>query len=203
MANAAFTAWKQRQLSSTAIDFANDDIRLFGCEYSTDTPNTSTDDFLDDISSGARVQTSDALDNPTITSGVFDTDDEVLTSVPSSRQIDSIVVYLHTGTEGTSQLIANYDSGVNLPLSTNGSDVTVQVNTGSTKWFSLGWLWPIVGAAIATQSVAGGWAAFQRLRRLRYAPGLTYFKAFLVREAAAAAVDAVNDRAGKGVLVEA
>lgn len=190
MANAGYTAWKQIQLSSSAIDFANDDLRLVLIEHSTDTPNPASDDNLDDLASGARVATSDSLDNPTITNGVFNSDAEVLTGVSGSRQVDSVNIYLHTGTESTSTLIAYYDSGVNLPLSTNGGDVTVQPNSGSTKWFSLGWLWPIIAATLATGEAWRGLAAYRRLRKLPYFPGLRYYRGFLMREAVCAARDA-------------
>jgi hypothetical protein len=47
------------------------------------------------------------------------------------------VLYLHTGTEATSMLIAYIDTGYNLPLQTNGNDVNIQLDSGASKIFRL------------------------------------------------------------------
>lgn len=169
MANAAYTPFKQNQLSATAIDFANDDIIIALVEASGYT-FSAAHDFYDDVPGGAIVAESDALDNPTITNGVFDSDDETITGVPSARQVDYVILVQDTGSAATSRLIAKYDTGVNFPLSTNGGDVTVQVNSGSTKWFSLSWIIGVLGAGAAAAAKAFGFPALARRREdARYA----------------------------------
>ena len=135
MANALFAKGREGFLDGS-IDWDTNDIRLILVDHGTDTPNVSTDDTLDDIGAGARVATSNALDSPTVTDGVADAADEVLTAV-SGATVESIVIYKHTGTESTSRLIAYIDTATGLALTPNGGDVTIAWDSGANKIFKL------------------------------------------------------------------
>ena len=51
-------------------------------------------------------------------------------------QCEAIILYHHTGTESTSELIAFIDTGVTgLPLTPDGSDVQIVVDAAG--WFAL------------------------------------------------------------------
>jgi hypothetical protein len=51
------------------------------------------------------------------------------TAVPSGSTVTALIIYIDTGTPGTSRLVAFIDTGVTgFPLSTNGGDVTVSWN---------------------------------------------------------------------------
>jgi hypothetical protein len=104
-----------------------------GADY---TPNLATHQFLSDIPAGARVAVSGAIQNKTVTDGVFDADDIVISSV-SGDQFEYVVLYKHTGVEGTSRLIYLVDTATGLPCTPNGSDITISWDNGTNKIFKL------------------------------------------------------------------
>jgi hypothetical protein len=62
------------------------------------------------------------------TNGVFDGADVTYTAV-TGASAEAIVIYIDTGTAGTSRLVAFIDTGVtNLPVNPNGGDITVTWN---------------------------------------------------------------------------
>ncbi len=64
----------------------------------------------------------------TYANGVFDGADVTFTAV-TGNTVEAIVLYIDTGTAGTSRLVAYLDTGVtNLPVTPNGGDVTIQWN---------------------------------------------------------------------------
>jgi len=135
MANRTLYTKAKQGLIDGSIDLDTDDIRviLVDADY---TPNMATDDNLDDIPSGARVAVSGALQSKTVTDGVFDAADIVISAV-SGDQFEYLVLYKHTGTESTSRLILLIDSATGLPCTPNGSDITVQWDSGANKIFKL------------------------------------------------------------------
>ena len=110
------------------IDLLTDDIRVILIDAADYTVNFSTHDFLDDVAAGARVATSGALTSKTTTAGAFDAADVTFTSV-TGDQSEAIIVYKHTGTESTSNLIAYIDSGTGLPVTPNGNNITITWGT--------------------------------------------------------------------------
>jgi len=135
MANELYTKAKQGLIDGS-IDLDTDDIRVILVDAADYTPNLATDDNLDDIPSGARVAVSGALQSKTVTDGVFDAADIVISAV-SGDQFEYLVLYKHTGTESTSRLILLIDSATGLPCTPNGSDITVQWDSGANKIFKL------------------------------------------------------------------
>jgi hypothetical protein len=62
------------------------------------------------------------------TNGVFDGADVTYTAVTGATA-EAIVIYIDTGTAGTSRLVAFIDTGVtNLPVTPNGGDITITWN---------------------------------------------------------------------------
>lgn len=136
MANALFTPYKQNLLGlGTRVDLdAPDDIRLIAVDHADDVPVPATDDFLDDILAGARVGTATLAGEAILSAGAFDSTDPVFSAL-TGDQFESLVLYKHTGTEGTSNLLAFYDTATGLPFTPSGGDVTVVVHANG--WFSV------------------------------------------------------------------
>jgi hypothetical protein len=137
MANALFTSYVNQCLQAT-VDL-DDAIELTGVDHADDTPVPATDDFLDDITAGARVGVSGAFASKTfgvVGAGVFDAADVVVSTV-TGDQFESFVIYNDTpGTEATKDLIAYFDTATGLPLTPNGGDITYAWNAGGI--FALG-----------------------------------------------------------------
>lgn len=126
MASAVYPLAKQAFISGS-IDLTTDDIRVILVDTADYTYSTAHD-FLDDVPAGARVATSSALGSKTVTNGVFDAADVTFSTV-TGDQSEAVIVYKHTGTEGTSNLIAYIDSASSgLPVTPNGGDITVSWN---------------------------------------------------------------------------
>lgn len=91
-------------------------------------------EFLSDIPSGERVATSVNLTGKTIIDGVFDSDDFIFPSVTGDPS-EALVLYQDTTNEATSRLIAYIDTATGLPVTPDGTDISIQVNLSG--WFSL------------------------------------------------------------------
>jgi hypothetical protein len=131
MANALYVAYRNGVLGShaTYVDLDADTINVILTDHTGDTPNVSTDDFLDDISAGT-IDTAETLGSKTIgtvAAGVFDAGNVTFTAV-SGNSVESVNIYKHTGTPSTSNLIAYFDTGTGLPVTPNGGDITVTWN---------------------------------------------------------------------------
>jgi len=135
MASALYGLAKKAFLDKD-IDLLDDDIRVLLVDSADYTLNLATHDFLDDIPSGARVGVSGALASKTTTLGVFDAADITITGV-SGDQFEYIIIYKHTGTESTSNLIACIDTATGIPCTPNGGDITITWDSGANKIFAL------------------------------------------------------------------
>jgi len=135
MANALYTKGKQNILAAD-IDLVADDIRVILVDSADYTLNLATHDALDDIPAAARVAVSGALQNKSVTDGVFDADDITISTV-SGDQFEYLVLYKHTGTESTSLLIMCIDTATGLPCTPNGGDVEIQWSSAAEKIFKL------------------------------------------------------------------
>lgn len=83
------------------------------------------------------VGTAQTLGTKTVVSGVFDAADATFTAVTGAT-VEAIVLYVDTGTAGTSRLIAYIDAGTGLPVTPNGGDITITWdNTPATRIFAL------------------------------------------------------------------
>lgn len=119
------------------IDWVADDIRVILVDSTEYTVDLAAHEFLDDVPSGSRIATSGALANKTAVAGVADADDVTFTAVAGPDSGEALVIYQHTGVEGTSQLIAYIDTGTGLPVTANGGDIIVTWDSGANKIFKL------------------------------------------------------------------
>ena len=137
MANALHASFKQLQLGSLAIDFLNEDIIAILTTNALYT-YSAAHDFLDDITIAGRLATSDPLENPTITNGVFDADNVIWTAVGAGNDGDRVMlVASRGGSPDADPIVAMFDTGTNIPVTPNGSDITCAWNSGSSRIFAL------------------------------------------------------------------
>lgn len=136
MANALYNKGREGFLDGS-IDWDTDDIRAILVDVADYTVDLATHDNLDDVAAGARVAVSSSLASKTVTDGIADAADVTFTAV-TGDPCEAIVLYKHTGTEGTSRLIAYLDTAVSgLPVTPNGGNITVVWDNGSNKIFKL------------------------------------------------------------------
>lgn len=137
MANALFSKAKESFISQNpSIDIDSDNIKVVGVDHGTDTPVPATDQYLSDITAGARIFTTGNLASKTVTDGVFDAADITTTGV-SGASVESVDVYKDTGSAATSPLVAYFDTGTGFPFTPNGGDVTIQWDNGASKIFAI------------------------------------------------------------------
>lgn len=137
MSNTIYPSARESYLTGL-LDWSSDDIRVILCDstYVYD----PTHDFLDDVPAGSRLATSGTLLNPTTTDGVADADDVTFPTVAAGDTVTSVIVYKHTGTESTSDLILYMDetaAGAVINRLTDGNDIVVRWSNSATKIFKL------------------------------------------------------------------
>lgn len=130
MANALFAAYRSLVLSAPP-NLSSATIKAMFVDHADDTPVAATDDFINDIASAARVPaigscpTLGSKTLGTVAAGVFDAADATFTALTGDAS-ESLILFEDSGSEGTSDLIAFWDTATGLPLTPNGGDVVVQ-----------------------------------------------------------------------------
>jgi len=99
------------------------------------TPNFNTDDFYDDVPSGAKVGTPVALASKTSTDGVFDAANTVLTTV-TGDQCESVLLFNDTGSAATSALVLLL-LALASAVTPNGGSITIAWDNGTNRIFKL------------------------------------------------------------------
>lgn len=137
MANLLYPLTKEKLLLGTiANGWESGDIRATlvrtsgggGGPYYT---YAATDDFLSDIPSNSdcRPETAVALtESSPNNDGTADVADFTFPAATAGDAIQVVVLYDHTGVEGTSELWAYYDTSTGLPVTPNGADINFNVN---------------------------------------------------------------------------
>lgn len=127
MANALYPKWKEQLLQFTAnnnLSAGTVKVALVDTGVYT---YSSTHQFYSSVSS-AVVGTPQTIGSKTFTNGVFDGADVTYTSV-TGNSVEALVIYVDTGTAGTSPLVAYIDTSVTgLPVTPNGGDITITWN---------------------------------------------------------------------------
>lgn len=118
------------------IDWDGDDIKVVLVDEDDDTPDLALDQDLADRAAGSRVATSGNLASKTITAGVADAADLTISTV-SGDQFESFDIYMDSGVEATSLLIANIDDATGLPFTPSGGDIIITWDAGANKIFKL------------------------------------------------------------------
>lgn len=127
MANALYPKWKEQLLQFTANNnLSSGTVKVALVDTGVYTYN-SADQFYSTLSS-AVVGTPQTIGSKTFTNGVFDGADVTFTAV-TGNSVEALVLYVDTGTAGTSPLVAYIDTSVTgLPVTPNGGDITITWN---------------------------------------------------------------------------
>ena len=129
MANALFQSYRNLVIGA-GLNLSSLTIKAMFVDHADDTPTVSSDNFIDDILSAARIPSigsSPSLAGKTlgvVAVGVFDADDTVFSSL-TGDQAESLILFEDSGSEPTSDLVAYWDTATGLPLTPNGGNVTV------------------------------------------------------------------------------
>ncbi len=135
MTNALYDTGRDAFLNGE-IDWVGDDIRGILIDIALYTVNLVTDEFLEDIPAGAREGTITALTGKSSTIGIADASDLTFVTV-SGATVEALVLYRHTGSEATGQLICYIDTATGLPVTPGGGDIIIAWDNGTNKIFKL------------------------------------------------------------------
>jgi hypothetical protein len=127
MANLLYPTGKKAILDGD-VDMLADTIKL--ALVATAYTYNAAHDFYNDVSANV-IGTPQTLSNKSTTGGLFDADDAVFTGVSSGQSVKYALLYKDTGSAGTSQLIALFDTMPGLPLETAGGDITISILSGA------------------------------------------------------------------------
>ena len=118
------------------IAWLTDNIKL-ALVSSAYTVNLTTDQYFNVIPGGAVIQSSGNFASKISTNGTANAANVTCSTVPSGSTVTYVVIYKDTGLSSTSPLILYIDTATNLPVTTNGGDITVQWDAGTNKIFTL------------------------------------------------------------------
>lgn len=127
MANAIYPKYKEAILGGGAnTDLLTGTVKVALVDTGVYTYNAA-DQFLTSLTGVVgTAQTIGATKS--VTNGLFDGGDVTYTSV-TGNSVEALVIYIDTGTAGTSRLVAYIDSSVTgLPVTPNGGNITITWN---------------------------------------------------------------------------
>jgi hypothetical protein len=133
MANALYPLWKLQLYSFTAnnnLSTGTVKVALIDTSFYT---YSAAHQFYSSVSGTAVVGTPQTIGSKTfnVVAGVpvFDGADVTFNTVTGAN-VEALLIYIDTGTAGTSPLVAYIDSGVtNLPVTPNGGNITIAWST--------------------------------------------------------------------------
>ena len=135
MANTLYDFARQRFLEAQ-INWMTDTIKVMLVDTGAYTPQTAVHQYLSDIPTSARIAGPVTLTAKSTTGGAADAADITFTAV-SGASIEAIIIYVDSGTEATSPLIAFIDTATGLPITPNGGDIIVTWDNGTNKIFKV------------------------------------------------------------------
>ena len=135
MANTLYDAARQRFLEAQ-INWLTDTVKVILVDTGAYTPQTSIHQYLADIPVSARIAGPVTLTAKSTTGGAADAADVTFTSVSGTSLVASII-YIDTGTEATSPLVAYIDTATGLPITPNGGDIIVTWDNGTNKIYKV------------------------------------------------------------------
>lgn len=124
MANALYPKWKEQLLQFTANNnLSSGTVKVALVDTAVYT-YSAAHQFYSSASAGV-VGTPQTLGAKTFTNGTFDAANATFPAV-SGATCEALIIYIDTGTAGTSPLVAYLDAGVTgLPVTPNGGDINV------------------------------------------------------------------------------
>jgi len=127
MANALYPLWKEQLLQFTANNnLSAGTVKVALIDTGTYTYSAAHQFWSS--ASAASVGTPQTIGTKTFTNGVFDGANVTFTAV-TGASVEALVIYIDTGTAGTSPLVAYIDTSVTgLPVTPNGGDITITFN---------------------------------------------------------------------------
>lgn len=125
MSNLIYPKAKEGFLSG-AINLSTDTVKAALVDSGSYT-YSAAHQFLTSVPT--RIADSAAVTAKTITNGQFDCSDPVFTAVAAGGPHEYIIFYVDSGVAGTSELIAFVDTATGLPVTPNGTDITVTVGS--------------------------------------------------------------------------
>jgi hypothetical protein len=125
MANLIYPKGKENIVDQGAA-FLTDTVKCVLVDSASYT-YSAAHEFLSDVPAGARIATSAALTGKTATNGQMDGSDPVFTAVDAGGPYEYLIFFIDSGVEATSELLFFIDTATGLPVTTNGTDVTVAV----------------------------------------------------------------------------
>jgi hypothetical protein len=126
MANAVYPLYKQALLDASSNTDLNDlTVKVALIDTGTYTYNAAHE-FYSSVS--GVVGTPQTIANTTVTTGLFDGDNVTFTAV-TGNSAEALLIYIDTGTAGTSRLVAWIDTSVTgLPVTPNGGNIDITWN---------------------------------------------------------------------------
>lgn len=127
MANLIYPKAKE-QLLQGGINMSSGVVKAIlvdGADYTYSAAHNA----LDDVPAGARVSISAALASKTFTDGLFDAADGVTFTAVTGDPCENLILFIDTGVEATSLLLAFFDTGITgMPVTPNGGNITLNFN---------------------------------------------------------------------------
>jgi hypothetical protein len=112
---------------------AGDDMRVFLIDAADYTVDLTNHDFLADVAGAAREEGPVAIGSlAALADGVIDGADITFTAA-AGDPCEALLIYKHTGSDATANLLIYIDTATGLPVTLNGGDVTVQWDNGSNR----------------------------------------------------------------------
>lgn len=127
MANALYPLWKEQLLQfTTNNNLSAGTVKVALIDTGVYTYSAAHQFFTS--ASAASIGTPQTIGSKTFTNGVFDGADVSFTAV-TGNSVEALIIYVDTGTAGTSPLVAYIDSSVTgLPVTPNGGNIGITWN---------------------------------------------------------------------------
>lgn len=135
MANTLYDFSRQRFLEAQ-INWMTDTVKVILVDTGAYTPQTAVHQYLSDIPTSARIAGPVTMAGKATTGGAADANDVTFSAVIGAS-IEAIIIYVDSGTEATSPLIAYIDTATGLPITPNGGDIIVTWDNGTNKIFKV------------------------------------------------------------------
>lgn len=135
MTNAVYPKAKELMLTA-GLNLISGTVKVMLVDTASYTYSASHQ-YLSDVPAGSRVGTAQTLGTKSITGGVFDAADSTWSGLSGAPSIEALVIYVDTGTESTSPLVAYIDVATGLPISAGATGGTVTWDNGANKIFAV------------------------------------------------------------------